>query len=491
MNRIYVAEKGINLFLLLQNKNVNIDAFCGGRKTCGKCKIKLLKGFLPINEIEKSKLSQEELAQGIRLACTHTCCEEACTFTLLADVESFEISGCKQLYFGTKKEKGYAVAIDIGTTTVVMELINLALGVIEKEVRFINPQKIYGADVITRIESVRKYGIQLLQKSIIDKIEEVLLDFQSYSIKRMCVCGNATMTHLFMGEDVSSIAKAPYTCKISKYRELDSKLLFKNITNRFVVQILPPISAYVGSDIVMDIYECKQHMSENSLLIDLGTNGEISLYKNNKFIVSSAACGPAFEGGNMSCGCGAIDGAINDFNYLKGIWKYKTINNKSACGICGSGYLSLIEHCIQHGYIEDNGYLKMDININKQIYLSQKDVREFQMAKSAIASACICVCNYGKIKFQDIEHLYIAGGFGEHVKMKSLAVLGIIPNTLLSRVKVLGNSAIQGITRYAIFQERKEIEDIINKSECLLLASNSDFSNEFMKNMMLSELYES
>lgn len=490
MNHIYIAEKGINLFLLLQNKNVKIDAVCGGRKTCGKCKIKILKGFLPINDIEKSKLSQEELAEGIRLACTHTDCEEECTFTLLSDIESFKISGSNEISFKTKNEKGFAVAIDIGTTTVVMELINLKLGVIEKEVRFINPQKIYGADVITRIEAARIHGVHHLQKCIIDKIEEVLLDFQPYSIKRMCVCGNATMTHLFMGEDVSSIAKAPYTCKINKYRELDSKLLFKNITNRFVIQILPPISAYVGSDIVMDIYECKQHMSENSLLIDLGTNGEISLYKNKQFVVSSAACGPAFEGGNMSCGSGAIEGAINDLSYSNDIWKYNTINNKTASGICGSGYISLMEQCIKHGFIENTGYMKKDIKISEKIYLSQKDIREFQMAKSAITSACICVCKHGQTKFQDIEKLYIAGGFGEHIKMQSLAVLGIIPKALLSKIKVLGNSAIQGMTRYAIFQERKEIEDIINKSECLLLANNAHFSDEFMKNMILSELYE-
>lgn len=490
MNNIYQAEKDNNLFLLLQQANSEMDAFCGGRHTCGKCRIKLLSGYLPPNEIEKEKLSEEELKQGIRLACTHSKCEEKCSFEVVNQGSQFSICGATQIAYGTLNEVGYAIGVDIGTTTLVMELINLKTGKIEKENTFINPQKIYGADVISRIDAAQKKGVDVLQKVLLEKMENVISNYGNKKLVRMCVCGNATMTHLFMGENTSSIATAPYTCKINTYQIIASKKLFPNIKQSFVIQVLPPISAYVGSDIVMDIYACKQTQYKNSLLIDLGTNGEISLFANEKLSVSSAACGPAFEGGNMRCGCGAIDGAADTFTYENG-WHYTTINHKKLSGICGSGYMSLLSTALTYNMIDESGYLETDIQINEHINLTQKDIREFQMAKSAIASACVCLCNEQQLRFKDIECLFVAGGFGTHIKMEHLVILGIIPKELLSRIKVIGNSAIQGVCHYAIHQDLNVIEEIMNKSHSLLLANNAEFTEEFMKNMMFKEQHES
>lgn len=490
MRKFYQAEKGSDLFLLLQQNNSEMDAFCGGKQSCGKCKIKLLSGNLTPNEIEKEKLSKEELKQGIRLACTHKKCEESCCFEIVNQTSNFSICGTKQTSFTTLNEEGYAIGVDIGTTTVVMELLNLKTGIIEKENAFINPQNIYGADVISRIDAAQKIGVRTLQQILLTKMETVLKEYHDKKVVRMCVCGNATMTHLFMGENPTSIANAPYTCKVNTYQSIASKNLFPNIQQTFMIQVLPPISAYVGSDIVMDIYACKQTQYQNSLLIDLGTNGEIALYANDKLSVSSAACGPAFEGGNMSCGCGAIDGAADAFTY-QDHWHYTTINHKQLSGICGSGYMSLISTALIHKMIDESGYLESDIHISEQIKLTQKDIREFQMAKSAIASACICLCNEQHLKFKDITCLFIAGGFGTHIKMEHLAILGIIPQELLNRIKVIGNSAIQGVCHYAIHQDLNVIEEIINNSQSLLLANNEKFTEEFMKNMMFGQLYES
>ena len=485
---MYKAKKGENLWLSLAHAHSSLDASCGGRGTCGKCKIQILEGNLPPTQNEIKKLSEKELRQGIRLACLHPLLEEDITFTLVQNNQGFVISGNDVKNYTSKGEKGHAIAIDIGTTTVVMNLLNLENGKVEKEITFLNPQKIYGADVISRVDSVRVQGIDVIQKCLLKKIEEAIHTFNCKDLVRMSVCGNAVMTHLFMGEDPSSIAQAPYTCKVKEYVELSSKTLFEDV-DEFVVQVLPPISAYVGSDIVMDLYEEDFMQYENCLLIDLGTNGEIALIKDGNLYVSSAACGPAFEGGNMEYGCGACEGAIDHVSYDVE-WHYTTIKNKKACGVCGSGYMSWISTALQHGFIEESGLMEEDIPLSEEIVLTQKDIREFQLAKSAIAAACEVLCHKANIAYKDVKQLLIAGGFGTHVNKHDLAVLGIIPMQLLSNLKTLGNSAIRGCCKYAIEQDYEKMMSYIQKAETLLLTQEKEFTDLFMMNMMFEAAYE-
>lgn len=484
---MYKAKKGDSLLLSLAKAHSSLDAFCGGRGTCGKCKIKLVDGNLTPTDTEIKKLTKSEIEQGVRLACLHTCIEEDVSFVLVQDNSNFVIEGNKEVQYPTSDEEGYVVAVDIGTTTVVMDLLHLQSGKVEKEIRFMNPQKLYGADVISRVDSVRVHGVKAIQSILLDKMEEALHTFHT-PIKRMSVCGNAVMTHLFLGADPSSIAQAPYTCVVNEYVEVSSKTLFPSI-DEFVVQVLPPISAFVGSDIVMDLYDTKMLEEENTLLIDLGTNGEIALVKDGKLLVSSAACGPAFEGGNMSCGCGAIAGAIDHASF-KQSWHYTTILNKKPCGICGSGYMAMISSCLENGFIDETGFMEEDIELYENVVLTQKDIREFQLAKSAIASACKILCINGNAEYKEIKKLYIAGGFGTHINKYDLAVLGIIPRSLLPRLVTLGNSAIRGCCRYAILQEKEEMLSIVQKGETINLAMDPKFSDEFMLNMMFEDVYE-
>lgn len=485
---MYKAKKGENLWLSLAQAHSSLEASCGGRGTCGKCKIQVIDGNLPPTKTELKKLSEKEIRQNIRLACLHPSIEEEITFTLWQENRGFVISGNSVNVYPCKQEKGHAIAMDIGTTTVVMNLLNLETGEVEKEISFLNPQKIYGADVISRVDAVRVHGIKPIQQILLSKIEEAILAFACKDIVRMSVCGNAVMTHLFMGEDPSSIAQAPYTCKITEYVEISSKALFTNV-EEFVVQVLPPISAYVGSDIVMDLYEEDFMQYDNCLLIDLGTNGEIALIKDGKLYVSSAACGPAFEGGNMTCGCGACEGAIDKVSYDIE-WHYTTIQDKKACGVCGSGYMSWIACALEHGLIEESGFMEEEISLNEDIVLTQKDIREFQLAKSAIAAACEVLCYKANIAYKEVKQLLIAGGFGTHVNKKDLAVLGIIPMPLLSCLRTIGNSAIRGCCRYAIMQDKEKMLAYIAKAETLLLTQETMFTEQFMMNMMFEAAYE-
>lgn len=485
---MYKAKKGENLLLSLVHTNSSIDASCGGRGTCGKCKIKVVEGNLPPTEIELKKLSEEEIMQGIRLACLHTSLEEDISFVLLKDQDSFMIEGNEDSVYQGVDEDGYAIAVDVGTTTVVMDLIHLRSGKVTKEIRFLNPQKMYGADVISRVDSARTYGIKALQDILLKKMEEAIRAFSCKEIKRMCVCGNAVMTHLFLGANPDSIATAPYTCEVKEFVEMASTVFFPSL-DAFVVQVLPPISAYVGSDIVMDIYDIDLLSKEDTLLIDLGTNGEIAFVKEGKLFVSSAACGPAFEGGNMDYGCGAIAGAVDFVSYNQK-WNYTTILNKEVSGICGSGYMSWIAAALEHGFIDETGLMEEEIVLHNNAALTQKDIREFQLAKSAIASACEVLCAKAETSYKDVKKLILAGGFGTHVNKHDLAVLGIIPMTLLSCFESIGNSAIRGCCKYAILQEKAKMLSIIEKATTIPLAMDPMFSEQFMMNMMFEYTYE-
>lgn len=479
---IYQAKKGENLLQVIAKKDSSLDASCAGRGICGKCKIQLVSGNLPFTETEKKRLSKEELDSGIRLACVHMECEQDCTFTLGKDQSGFVISGNSINKYEHRDEDGYAIAVDLGTTTVVMDLIHLKTGTVEKEITFVNPQKIYGADVITRVDYSMKNGVKVLQSVLLAKMEEAILSFECSQICRMCVCGNAVMTHIFMGEDPTSIAQAPYVCKVKEYVEIESTQFF-NTPYLFTVQVLPPMSAYVGSDIVMDVYESQMMKKEKVMLIDLGTNGEIVLVKDDCLYASSAACGPAFESGNMECGSGAVAGAVNKVYYEDG-WKYTTIQGQTPHGVCGSGYMSWISSALKQGLIEENGWMEEDIWLDDSIVLSQKDVREFQLAKSAIASACEVLCMKAGIDYSSVDSLLIAGGFGNYVDKNDLAVLGIIPEQLLSKVTIIGNSAIRGCCRYAIMQDLDHLKTMISKSKVIGLASEIEFTERFMMNIM-------
>ncbi len=484
MSKKYTVLKGTH-FWEESKKHILTFANCGGRGICGKCMIRVHSGKLPICDRERKLLSETQLQDGIRLACMHGICEEDIVYSVIHDDATFHITGSDDSCFASLNEEGYAMAVDIGTTTVVMTLLDLKLGKIVEEHRFINPQTMYGADVISRIESARIEGIIPIQKVLLDEMQKVLTS-SIYPMKRMCVCGNAVMTHLFMGADPSSIAKAPYTCKINDFVRFSSSTLF-SLPYDFEIQVLPPISAYVGSDVVMDIYACKQSSYENSLLIDLGTNGEISLYHDGQYYVSSAACGPAFEGGNMQCGLGAVYGAIDHVHYDHE-WKYTTIHKEKACGICGSGYMSWIAEALRHHFVDESGYLEQSLCIHENVILTQKDIREFQLAKSAIRAAYMTLCESIPIDCDAIQRVFLAGGFSPHVCIEDLCTLGILPNVLASKVTILGNSALKGICQYAIMQDKHHLDEIIHCSHSVLLASNPKFNALFMEHMMFPNI---
>lgn len=449
---------------------------CAGKGVCGKCKIRVVAGRLPVVEAESRLLTKREQAGGIRLACCHGLSPEDLRIEVEEADASFQIVGnaCRQYRSGG--DTGFAVAVDIGTTTVALNVIHLQTGRVEKEALFLNPQRRFGADVLSRVDAARTVGLDALQKPLLACIERELRHVSN--IKRMTVCGNPVMTHLFMGVDPASIGQAPYRCAVKTYRELDAGKLFEHLEG-FVVQVLPPISGYVGSDVLMDLYETRL---EDGLLVDLGTNGELALARNGQIWVSSAACGPAFEGGSLSCGSGACAGAVDQVWYEKG-WRFHTIGGGEAKSVCGSGYISWLAAAVQEGFIDESGRLETDLTLNGEIRLTQNDVRAFQMAKGALAAAIEVLCVRAGTRVADLKTIQIAGGFGRHLAGDDLLALGFFSQASERALEMTGNVALQGAVRFAIKQDLETVENIVKTAEPVLMATDPLFLEAFVNHM--------
>lgn len=469
------VKKGETLFEAIRKYRMNIDTSCGGKKKCGKCKIKTIGYIEPCNE-EICLLTEEEIKNNIRLACVHGALDKDIWIEEANSFDDFQIlSDEDTLVCGD--EAGYVAGMDIGTTTIVLSVYKIDTAKKVEEFRFLNPQKFYGADVISRIQACNEAGVKELHDCLIKKVNECLLKM-TYKIKRLCVCGNAVMTHIFMNEDPSSIGVAPYVCKVNDFRSYSSSGVF-SLPYDFEIQVLPSLSAYVGSDILMGIYAVS--LNDKELLIDLGTNGEMVLFDQDQYIVTSAACGPAFEGGHMKCGTGAISGAVDKVWFDREL-KYHTIQNKEVTGVCGNGYISWIATLLNENILQENGFLEKESCLKEGIVLTRKDVREFQLSKSAITSALDCL-----LQDREVKQVYLSGGFSKNIEILDWIRLGIFYRSWKEKISISGNTALRGICQFAILQDKNKVEMIQRKSKTISLMETPLFFERFVDNMYFVE----
>lgn len=497
-----------NILTYLQQANTSILAPCNGKGTCGKCKILIPSNPTPNNQ-ELVKLSQKELENGVRLACTRVTKEDTIIEPLFAqqimEIESnYEINYLTNSYLKITEENdqfsvyrgtqlittkdtrdAYGICIDIGTTTVVLVLFDLNNAHPIESIAFLNPQGAYGSDVISRIQYASNLEhLKILSSVITSKIDheiKQLLDNNAISkddLFEVVIAANTTMNHLLLGVDPTSLATAPYKSVfldtiIKPYHEIFPSHFTSNVT------ILGGFDSYVGGDIVSGVYSQDLHKKDDyNILVDLGTNGEIIIANNKKMFGTSTAAGPAFEGVNIECGIGAVSGAISHFTFNQ---TPVTINNDTPRGICGSGLLDIVSELYKNDYINKSGYMKNKYFITEDIYLSPKDIREVQLAKSAIRAGIERLLSEANIKPKDIEALYLAGGFGKHVNLNHLSEIGIIPNNLLKKTKVIGNSSLSGAVKYLFQPLSDEVETLRKNCRIINLGTSPEFQELFIK----------
>lgn len=424
------------------------------------------------------------------------------------NVDSFEVvkNNSTILDIDNKIEKVYSVAIDIGTTGISSYLINLENGTILNKLSSLNPQTEFGGDVLTRITYCMENpnGLEDLQKAITLEINRLSGELirgigERKNIYNIAIAGNTTMLHLLLGISPISLAKAPYRPIFLNGLEIKATDLNIDINHEGTILILPNGSAYVGADIIAGVVASGfDRNSECSIFVDIGTNGEIVAINNGQIMGTSTAAGPALEGMNISCGCRAQEGAIEGFRIDENYHiEYSVIGDSEPIGICGSGLLDIAAELVKANVILSSGRFNKELPdklknrlkekkfyITDNIYISQKDIRQIQLAKGAIAAGITMLLKEMNISIENVKNAYIAGAFGYHVKGESITSIGLIPKGFSGKIDFLGNTSLEG-ARLATINEDvlKSMMDLKEKISILELSTSEEFQKHFVKEL--------
>ncbi len=486
-NRLTISiNKNSSLLRQLRDQGYFIPAYCGGRGSCGKCRVRFSEHLPDATETERQMLSADELAAGWRLAC-RVFAEGTCVLEIpeyaIENVATADTLAKEYPAIGNPGDNRYALAIDIGTSTIAASLIDVMNRETVKTVTGINHQIAYGADVLSRIDASNRGEGRKLQELLFSDLGDLCRQLGiGENVKTLpmpvVIAGNTTMQHLLQGLSCRGLGVFPFTpVDISMH-------LYKNMT------ILPGIGTYVGAEIVSGIVACGINQKEDiSMLVDLGTNGEMVIGNKDRILVASAAAGPAFEGGSISCGSPGVPGAIDTVTIEHGKTSITTIGGEKASGICGSGVLDTVYELRKEEIIDESGMLKEEyleggFPLAPGITFTAKDVSEVQLAKAAIRAGIeILLQSYG-ITYNQVSRLYLAGGFGQKMDCDKAVGIGMLPKELRSRITAAGNSSLEGAKKLAMESSlAKSFRHAVRISEEIVLSNQKMFQELYVKYM--------
>ena len=509
---------------LAQKCGVNIDQPCGGTGSCGKCRIMIEGPVADPTDKDKAVFSEEELNKGYRLACI-TQALPGMKVTLLDENEKSAkiLEGINVLQDDSPADLSseLGIAVDIGTTTVVAYLVDLKGGLLAVT-SSINPQVAFGADVISRISYCERESDNLnkMQISIINQINKMIDEVvrsagvNKSQIKEIVVAGNTTMEHIFAGCSPTSIGRAPFLPLFYSGPELIASDLGLSLKSDVKVRLLPNISGFIGGDIVAGIvYSKMTEKKELSLLLDIGTNNEMVLGNKDFLYCTSAAAGPALEGAKITQGMRAANGAIDSVAISGNDLTVTVIGNIPAKGICGSGLVDAVAEMLKSGVITKSGKFNKPENLDNSklatrlrgtkasemtftlfekteedneynVSLRQKDVREVQLAKGAIATGIELLLKETGHSINDIDNIYIAGAFGNYLNFEKAIKIGILPEIQREKIYALGNSAGLGACSFLSEENLWEKAKVVmEKAKLLELPTHKDFQDAFVRNL--------
>lgn len=527
-----------NLLEMLQEKNEYISAPCNGNGTCGKCIVQYKRGATEPTRRDREVFSEKQLEDGYRLACqSHPVGayevelpESEETIEVLSEWEKQQkpdTEGLTEAYTQTPAEAKtsggiqdkntaegtaektenaiYGICIDIGTTTLAALLVNLETEADCQTAVSVNHQRTYGSDVLSRISasnSGKKWEIQRCIRQDLQKLIRELLQKEKITeqqIQRIVIAGNTTMCHLLCGFSCETLGVAPFepvdiswmegsAAEFSGMKEWDAKVV-----------ILPGISSFVGADIMAGIAKMSMHRSEGyHLLLDIGTNGEMVLGNCHHMYVTSTSAGPAFEGGNISCGMASIPGVISHvFMEETGKTGFQVIGEadgenkkkQQAIGICGTGMIDLVYELRKHQMIDEHGtysdlYFDTGYELAGKVKFTQNDIREIQMAKAAIRAGVDILVKKAGIAFDEVDNCYLAGGFGTKIDITKAAGIGLIPKELEMKTIPVGNTVLAGTKEVLLGRISKdELEKIQTMADVINLAEENDFEELYLSYM--------
>ena len=466
------TNKDENLLDYLARHGMQIPAPCGGNGTCGKCKVHTSKG---------EKLScQTPAINGMEVYLSNSDNE-------MAIVSSYE----SPRPFSHNHGSGLGIAIDIGTTTIAFELLEMSTGRRLATHSITNNQRSLGADVVTRIKQATEGALSQLNSYIIEDIQKGIAPWLVNPISTVAIAGNTTMLHLLLNLPCDTLGVFPFTPVDINMRQCKFADVFGGELDAHLI-LLPGISTFVGADIAAGILCCQSEDTKPSLLIDLGTNGEMALFTSDAILVTSTAAGPAFEAGNISMGTASIPGGVAKVRYLpeNNVFIYETIDNAPPIGICGTGVVDIAAELIRHSLSDETGRLEDEyfddgVEIAPGIIFTQKDMREVQLAKSAVRSGIEILLDVAGYCYNDISQVFLAGGFGHKINMDSAVTLGLIPGALAEKVATVGNTSLGGAAHVLLsLQAATDIQAIATNAKEVNLSTHPRFNDLFMEHMM-------
>lgn len=586
------VPEGTTLFNAAHWIGLPIESTCGGRGTCGKCKVQVLAGDVEVDPADRRWFSEAELAEGWRLACEAEVYGDAecfvpelmqvpkaatmgmSRFVLLepnvhkihlvmpeptledprADIERLraaldaegygvqaDLRALRHLPIALRKanfdvtavlcgehlvaiepgdttEVAYGVAVDVGTTTVVATLMDLRAGAAVAVSSNLNGQAPFGADVISRIARtwMDELAATELQRTVVETIDGLLADVYaaagvtSAHVYEMVVVGNATMLHLLLGVDAHAISVAPFVPAFREPLDLPAAALGLDIHPEGRIQVLPSIGAYVGADIVAGIQATGlTREPELRLFVDVGTNGEIVLGNAERVLASAAPAGPTFEGGHVKHGMRAANGAIEGVTITGGDVQLQVIGGSAPRGICGSGLIDAVAqlrlaglvdasgrlaraedvpgHPLLHRLVEEGGV--RGFRLAEGLTLTQRDIRELQSAKGAIATGISSLMELLGVETEDLHQVLLAGSFGTYIDPQSARIIGLVPPVQVERIAAAGNAAGEGAKMALLsFREREMAFDLLRRVEYVELSGRPGFNEAFIDSVGFPDL---
>ena len=468
MNITVTVEPGTTLLQAQIQAGLHPDAPCGGKGTCGKCTV----------EVDGKSVSacKTPVFQNTTVILPTQAASRILTDSLTASVRPDGIHD-------------YVAAFDIGTTTLVGFLMDGKTGSTLATASAMNPQTRYGADVIARIETAMGNREPVLQQCILPALQELLKELTGQvgilaeDIRLVSIVGNTAMHHLLLGIDPKPLVTPPYMPAAREALEISAASLLP-IHPQGCLRILPNIAGFVGADTVACMTAVDfGALEELTLMIDIGTNGEMVLGNKHRRIACSTAAGPAFEGARISMGMRGSPGAIDHVWIEGGEIRHHTIGDMEPMGICGSGLLDLVACMLELGILDESGYLegKQYTISGTNVRLTQKDIREVQLAKAAIRAGIELMCRHLNIKPREIRSVLLAGAFGNYMDPRSACRIGMIPPVLLERIRPIGNAAGAGAKCCAVSRDAYEYSIVLaENTEFLELASRPEFQDCFV-----------
>lgn len=541
-NCSFTVDDGQSLLEALTQSGILLQSDCGGAGRCGKCQVRVIdaekKEDFQLDEVELSRIPEQDLAHGFRLACrlkikSDLTVEIPASSRFIQEVvakpATRELLTMALAARGPARSSsaGYGLAVDLGTTTIGVYLCDLAQIEIIASIAVRNPQALFGADVISRISAVMQDRANLprLQQMAVGAIKAAtrsLCDTACISadkIGRMTIVGNSTMIHLVLGEDPSSIGVSPYQPKFKGERRVKAQDIGFNYNPTMKIYTPPLMSGFLGADIIAAAFATGFiSLPPGTLLVDMGTNGELMLKEGEGITATSCAIGPAFEGANIHHGMQAAPGAIDEVNIDKrsGEIRLSVISKDQdrtvkPSGICGSGVVSAVAEFIRSGVILESGAfnhackypgLQFDNKgppefviasgettaTGREIKIIQSDIRSVQLAKSALSSGIQLICEKAGIKRP--KKILLAGALGNYLNLEDCRTIGLLAGVGPDHIKVVGNAAGVGAV-LAMFDEASEAElrKLTKLTKEFNLSSHSDFQDTFVRNLNFNRFY--